>query len=618
MAEPKIDGLSAALIYEEGVLTKGATRGDGLEGEDVTENLKTIPSVPKRLHGKDIPARLEIRGEVFMRREDFDKLNEKVARKNEEERMMRARAGKKVKQPQPLYANPRNAAAGSLRQLDPQITKERPLHFMAYGWVGEALFSAEKQSAAMKRLADWGAPVVLPQRLAAHHDALFAFYDEMEARRALQDFDMDGLVYKMDRLDWQQRLGVVANAPRWAIAHKFPSEHAESFVEKISISVGRTGALTPVAKLKPVTIGGVVVQNATLHNEDEIARKDIREGDKVLVQRAGDVIPQILKTIKQKNQRRKPAWKMPKRCPICKSPALRGKNKKESMGEEEEAVRRCTGGFICPAQAQERLKHFVSRGALDIEGIGKEQVDLYYEKNMLRQPSDLFSLRARFEKKPPDLWTYQSGSQDKTGRIKESALKLFDAIDARKEASLDRFIYALGIRHVGEKTAKILARFWGSAQSFEKALHAMASSSSSSSSPSSSPSHYEELLSLDGIGETVADSLKTFASFPSNLEELQRLFALGVKPASPKAPSLSSPLSGKSVVFTGKLEEMTRAEAKARAESLGASVSSAVSKKTDYVIAGGGEGSKKRKAESLGVRVLSEKEWLQMLSQDAP
>ncbi len=598
LAEPKVDGLSASLLYEKGVFVRGATRGDGSEGEDVTENLRTIPSIPKNLTGSGVPEVFEIRGEVYMTHRDLEALNDKIREENAFEREIREREGRKPKRERPLYANPRNAAAGSLRQLDSAMTAERSLHFLAHGWGVASDLPAATHSGVMDHLARWGAPIVAPCLVAADMAELFGFYREMEAARASMDFDMDGLVYKADRLDLRERLGSVGRAPRWAVAHKFSPERAETILEKIEISVGRTGALTPVARLRPVTVGGVVVRNATLHNEDEIRRKDIREGDRVIIRRAGDVIPQVVEVVSGGGARGL-AWVFPERCPVCGSATVRG-----SVEDGEEAVRRCMGGFGCEAQALERLKHCVSKAAFDIDGLGGEQIVLYYERGMVRRPSDLFRLRERYAGDPPDIWRYASGSKEKIGTLKESAAKLLDMIDARKTLSLDRFIYALGIRHIGEKTARILALFYGDGGSFRRGVEVLAGGGGSAA---------EEILALDGIGETVVVSLREFGMEGRNLEELDRMFSFGVLPSPVEAVVGGSAYSGMSVVFTGKMEGMTRAEAKVRAELLGMRVVGSVSAKTDYVVAGEGDGSKRRKAEELGLRVLSESEWLDML-----
>ena len=573
LAEPKIDGLSVALLYHKGELRRAATRGDGRQGEDITENIRTFAEIPKRLKGSHPPDEIEIRGEAYMAHEDFDRLNKK--QKSE---------GKQI------FANPRNAAAGSLRQLDAAITASRPLRFFAYGWAGLGEPLAKTQSAMMDKIKKWGLPVPPSQQkcLTSSLEALLDFHKKTESERAQLGFDVDGLVYKINRLDWQERLGSVSRAPRWAVAHKFSPEQAATEIEKIIIQVGRTGALTPVAALKPVTVGGVVVRHATLHNEDEIRRKDIRVGDHVIIQRAGDVIPQIVGVVKDKRRKGARRYIFPGECPQCGAAAVR---------EEGEAVRRCTGLLTCPAQAIEQLKHFVSRSAFDIEGLGSKQIEDYYQSGMVLHPADIFTLRARYEAKPPDIWRYESGPKDQIGRLKESARKLFAEIDRKKVITLDRFIYALGIRHVGEKMAFQLALFYRDYRSFRAAVEADQASG---------------LRDLDGIGESVITSLRDFFAHKGNRKAVDDLIKAGVEPQEVARVSSNSAISGKTLVFTGHLEQMTRAEAKSRAEALGARVSSSVSAAVDYVIAGDKPGTKAKKAEALGVKVLSEDEWLKL------
>ncbi len=576
LAEPKIDGLSVALVYQKGVLVRAATRGDGKQGEEITENIRTFAEIPKKLKGSTLPDLIEIRGEAYMTHQDFEALNEK-----------QQKAGRQI------FANPRNAAAGSLRQLDAKITAERPLRFFAYGWAGAAL-GAKTQKAAMDKLKKWGLPVPEQKCLTSSLEALFAFHQEIESQRAELGFDVDGLVYKVNRLDWQERLGSLSRAPRWAVAHKFSPEQAETLIEKISIQVGRTGALTPVANLKPVTVGGVVVRHATLHNEDEIKRKDIRAGDHVVIQRAGDVIPQIVRVVKEKRRRGARIYAFPDKCPQCGALSLR---------EEGEAVRRCTGLLTCPAQAIEQLKHFVSRSAFDIEGLGAKQIEDYYKKEMVRHAVDIFTLRDRYEADPPDIWRYESGRKDQIGTLKESARKLFAEIDRRKNIGLDRFIYALGIRHIGETMARQLALFYRDYQEFRAAMDKIAAGGAA-----------DGLLALDGVGESVIESLRRFFSHKGNRDEMEGLIGAGVAPQEITRPSADSEISGKTLVFTGQLTKMTRAEAKALAEKLGARVSSSVSAATDYVIAGEKSGTKAKKAAELGVKVLSEDQWQKLSS----
>ena len=571
VAEPKIDGLSASLRYEAGRFVVGATRGDGTVGEDITANLRTISDIPRALGGKGVPEMIEIRGEVYMLREDFFALNEA-----------------QTKAKRPVFANPRNAAAGSLRQLDATITAERPLHFFAYGWGEASALPGTAYWDVLQRFEDWGFAVnPLAQRCKRVEGAL-ALYRKIEAQRADLPYDIDGVVYKLDRLEWQDRLGLVSRAPRWAVAHKFPAEKAQTVLEKIVIQVGRTGALTPVAQLQPVTVGGVVVSRATLHNEDEIERKDIRAGDTVVIQRAGDVIPQVLEVIKKKRRKGARRFRFPDRCPECGSLAVR---------EEDEAVRRCTGGLICPAQAIERLRHFVSRDAFDIEGLGEKQIQAFFAKALIKEPGDIFTLEARDDMLDPPLAAWEGW-----GEI--SARNLFAAINDRRRIALERFVYALGIRHVGQANARLLAKTYGSLEGLRSAMK-------NAQVPGSEAN--QELLAIDGIGPKLAETILDFFTEPHNLEVLDHLAgALTVEDFVPAAST--SPVAGKTVVFTGTLERMTRAEAKARAEALGAKVAGSVSAKTDYIVAGPGAGSKLAKARDLGVDVVSEDDWLEMIS----
>jgi len=567
-AEPKIDGLSANLRYRDGRLELGATRGDGRIGEDVTANLRTLDDIPERLAGKSWPALIEIRGEVYMSHADFAALN---ARQEAADRQ--------------TYANPRNAAAGSLRQIDPDKSAERPLRFFAYGWGEVSERFADTQHDGVRALADWGFPVSPDMGREQSLDALVAVYRDLEARRAELGYDIDGVVYKVDRLDLQDRLGHVSRAPRWAVAMKFPPEQATTVLERIEIQVGRTGALTPVAKLKPVTVGGVVVSNATLHNEDEIARKDVREGDTVVVQRAGDVIPQIVRVTNPDRKGRAAPFEFPETCPVCGSHAVR---------EGAEVVRRCTGGLICRAQALERLKHFVSRQALDIEGLGARQVEAFFEAGEVREPADIFTLEARND---------SLKLEAREGWGETSARNLFAAIRRAASPALWRLLNALGVRHVGETTSQILARAYGDWDSLRAAMEAAADHDGEA---------WADLLSIDGIGETAAEAVTEFFVEPRNKEALDRLEAhLDIQPA--ERPAEDSPVAGKTVVFTGSLERMTRDEAKARAQAMGAKVSGSVSKKTDLVVAGPGAGSKLKKAEEFGVEVMDEDAWLALI-----
>ena len=575
VAEAKIDGLSMSLLYEGGHLVQGATRGDGAVGEDVTANVFTIDNLPKRLEGP-VPDLLEVRGEVFMRRDDFQEMNAR-----------QEAAG------QQTFMNPRNAAAGSLRQLDSKITAERPLHFLAYAWgeVSEPL--GETQWAARARLAACGFEVNEPAALCHTLDEVLDFYRTVLGQRAELPHDIDGIVYKVNRLDWQQRLGFVSRAPRWAVAHKFPAEQAETVLNEITIQVGRTGALTPVANLEPITVGGVVVSRATLHNEDEIERKDIRKGDHVIVQRAGDVIPQVVAVVADKRRKGAKRYKFPETCPCpLKTPVLR---------EPGEAVARCTGELACPYQQVQRLIHFVSRDAFDIEGMGGKHIEAFWQDGLVKAPVDIF----RLHEKKDDI-------EAREGWGAQSVANLLAAIDERKRIGLDRFIYALGIRQVGQATARLLARTYGDLAAWHDAMSAAAderAAHAEAAKPEQVGEAYAALCDIEGIGMSVADDIVAFFGEAHNsraILDLER--ALDVQPV--EAPSTSdSPVAGKTVVFTGSLTSMTRAEAKAKAESLGAKVSGSVSKKTDYVVVGEDAGSKARKAQELGVTTLSEDEW---------
>jgi DNA ligase (NAD+) len=571
-AEPKIDGLSASLRYEKGVFVQGATRGDGAEGEDITANLRTIKDIPLRLQGH-APQIIEVRGEVYMTHANFAALNKK-----------QEKAGK------PLYANPRNSAAGSVRQLDPTITASRALNFFAYSWGEVSKLPADTQSGILDDFRSWGFKVNSLTTRCETIEEVLAFYRAVDSKRASLGYDIDGVVYKVDSLKLQERLGFVSRSPRWAIAHKFAAEQAETILEDIEIQVGRTGTLTPVAKLKPVTVGGVVVQNATLHNEDEIARKDVRIGDTVIVQRAGDVIPQIVRAIESRRQEGARPYKFPQKCPACGSHAVREVDEKTGKAE---AARRCTGGLICPAQAVERLKHFVSRNAFDIEGLGEKHIIAFHEDGLIREPADIFRLEEGYG-------AGEKAIMAREGWGEQSARKLFDAIDRRREISLDRFINALGIRHVGETTAKLLARTYRAVDAFVAAMESKAA--------------VEDLDSIEGIGLTVAEAIKDFFDEPHNREAVAHLLdQVTVMPMAAARVS-NSPVAGKTVVFTGSLEKMTRQEAKARAESLGARVSGSVSSKTDILVAGPGAGSKLVEAQKHGVRVIDEDAWLALVA----
>jgi DNA ligase (NAD+) len=576
-AEPKIDGLSITLRYEGGKLVQGATRGDGYEGENVTANVRTIADIPKTITSRGFPDPFELRGEIYMSRAAFQRLNQEQAKRDERP-----------------FANPRNAAAGSLRQLDPAITAKRPLRFFAYGWGEVADLPAETQWDAYQILRAWGFPLNPLIRLTHSVEEMLETYRDIESGRSGLDYDIDGIVYKLDRLDFQERLGFVSRSPRFAVAHKFPAEKATTVLRDIDIQVGRTGSLTPVAKLDPVTVGGVVVQNATLHNEDDIARKDVRIGDTVIVQRAGDVIPQILGVAQDRRPKSAKRFIFPITCPACGSHASREIN--PNTGKED-AVRRCTGGLICPAQRVERLKHFVSRNAFDIEGLGEKRIKELYDDKIIQSPPDIFRL-AREDRKR------QSKLAEREGWGETSANKLFEAIEARRTVRLDRFIYALGIPHVGEITARLLARSYGSIEAFVKAMRAAGTNRQGEA--------FAELDNIEGIGPTVAAEIADFFDEKHNVKVVDELLH-EVKPEPLEAIDHASPISGKTVVFTGRLERMTRSEAKARTERLGAKVAGSVSKNTDYVVTGRGAGSKLKNAKDLGVRVLTEDEWLKLI-----
>lgn len=587
-AEPKIDGLSLSLRYENGALAVAATRGDGSEGEDVTANVRTIRDIPQQLPGTGWPAVLEVRGEVYMAKADFAALND-----------AQAAAGDKT------FANPRNAAAGSLRQLDPAITAKRPLSFFAYAWGEVSALPAASQWDMLAALKSYGFPVNPRVRRCASLDDILAYYAETEADRAGLGYDIDGVVYKIDRLDWQDRLGQVARSPRWAIAHKFPAEKATTILRDIEIQVGRTGALTPVAKLDPVTVGGVVVTNATLHNEDEIARKDVRIGDTAIVQRAGDVIPQVLGVVPERRPADARPFAFPHLCPVCGSHAER---------EAGEVIRRCTGGLICKAQRVERLRHFVSRTALDIEGLGEKHIEAFFADGIIDSPADIFRLKDR----AADLETRE-------GWGRQSVARLLAAIEARRSVPLDRFIFALGIRHVGEVTARDLAKAYGDFGTLRAALEALGAEreatiarmrDSGLAAPDIEKKLATELqarISVAQIGPVVAEALVDFFAEPHNRKVLDDLLReVTVEPY--VFETTQSDVTGKTLVFTGTLEQMTREEAEARAERLGARIAKSVSARTDLLIAGPGAGSKLKKAQSLGVAVIDEAAWLDIVA----
>ena len=583
-AEPKIDGLSMSLRYENGELVTAATRGDGSEGEDVTANIRTLKDVPQRLMGKHVPPVCEVRGEVYMTKAAFLELNHK-----------QAEAGK------PLYVNPRNTAAGSLRQLDASITASRPLGFFAYAWGQMSQMPADTQSGMIKWFESCGFTTNPLTRLRHSVEELLAFHREIEAQRSHLDYDIDGVVYKVDRLDWQERLGFVSRSPRWAIAHKFPAERATTVLKDIEIQVGRTGALTPVGKLEPVGVGGVIVQNVTLHNEDyiegvggkgEVLRegRDIRIGDTVIVQRAGDVIPQVVDVVIDKRPKDAKPYHFPKKCPC---PLHTDIAREEIAGGGEGSRAHCTGEFACPYQKMEHLKLFVSRRAFDIDGFGEKQIEFFFEQGWVKEPADIFTLPER------NAWIKL---EDYEGYGETSVRNLFAAIAARREISLDRFVYALGIRHVGETTALALARGYGSWQAFHDACQKVAKGDEEA---------IAEMDALDQIGDTVIESVKQYFGESHNRSIVERL-TKEVKILDLEKPKTDSRIAGKTVVFTGTLEKMTREEAKASAERLGAKVSGSVSKKTDYVVAGPGSGSKLTEARKHGVTVLTEDEWAKL------
>ena len=567
-AEPKIDGLSFSARYERGSLVVAATRGDGAEGEDITANIRVAKAIPDFLMG-DVPKVIEIRGEVYMTKADFAALNAAQEKK-----------GGKV------FANPRNAAAGSLRQLDSKITAERPLKAFTYGYGEVKGMEWETQWKFLQDLKRWGFPVNPRTKVCKTLDAMLKEYKKLGEDRAGLAYDIDGMVYKVNRVDLQKRLGFVSRAPRWAIAFKYSAERAETVVENIDIQVGRTGTLTPVARLKPVNVGGVVVANATLHNEDEIARKDIRVGDFVIIHRAGDVIPQVLESLIAKRPKDSKPYKFPNKCPACGSHAIR---------EEGEVARRCTGGLVCPAQSVERLKHFVSRNAFDIEGFGEKNIEAFFTDGLIKSPADLLTLERRGGR---------AKLAEREGWAEKSIDNLFAAIERRREISLERVVYALGIRQVGQATAQLLAQAYGSFGAWRKAMTAAHDKESEA---------WKELTNTDQIGESMAEDLVEFFAEKHNREILEAL-AKELTIVDFEQPDVSgSPIAGKTVVFTGTLEAMSRDEAKARAQRLGAKVAGSVSKKTDLVVAGPGAGSKLKDAEKFGVKVVTEQEYLKLI-----
>ena len=580
-AEPKIDGLSCSLRYEKGVLVQAATRGDGTTGEVVTDNVRTISDIPRHLEG-DVPEVFEVRGEVYMSKADFAALNARLLAEADDPSSARQ------------FANPRNAAAGSLRQKDAAVTASRPLRFLAFGWGETSKLPARSHFEVMQAIGRWGLPISPDLARFTEIEALLAHYRSIEARRADLRFDIDGVVYKIDDLDWARRLGQVAKAPRWALAHKFPAERAETLLEAIDIQVGRTGKLTPVARLTPVSVGGVTVTNATLHNKDEIERLGVRPGDRVLIQRAGDVIPQVLENLTPDAERA--PYLFPERCPECDSEAVR---------EEGEVDVRCTGGLICPAQRVERLRHFVSRHALDIEGLGITNIEAFFRDGLVRSPADIFRLTKQ-----------KLLARERWAEI--SAANLIAAIDSKRKPPLDRFLFALGIRHVGEVTARDLARRYRSWQKFRTMVeNAVEARNGVVQALGESDEKYRKrrndaaaaIVETPGIAGEVAGALCDFFEEPHNIAAVEDILAAGVAPADVVWETKQSPVSGKTLVFTGSLETLSRDEAKAQAEALGAKVAGSVSAKTDLVVYGPGAGSKLKKAQELGVRTMDEAAW---------
>ncbi|MGB3027575.1 NAD-dependent DNA ligase LigA [Paradevosia shaoguanensis] len=611
VTEPKIDGLSASLRYEKGVFVKGATRGDGTVGEDITANLKTIADIPQQLHGTDWPDVIEIRGEVYMTYADFEALKARSAAEGRQD-----------------YVNPRNTAAGSLRQKDPSVTAQRNLHFFAYAWGDASSLPADTQWGMIQAIKSWGFKVNELTERTASTEEMLRQYRLIEEKRSSLGYDIDGVVYKLDRLDLRERWGYVTGEPRWAIAHKFPAEQAMTVVKRIDIQVGRTGTLAPVARLEPVTVGGVVVENVTLHNEDYIKGFDsngepirdgidIRVGDTVVIQRAGDVIPQIVRVVIEKRPADAVPYEFPHTCPVCGSPAVREVNEKTG---KEDSRRRCTGELICSAQAVERLRHFVSRGAMDIEGLGAENIDTFFNAGLIKTAADIFTLKDR----RPEVQRALAERREEQARLREAASgkarknvravedrnyegleKLFAAIDARREPELDRFIFALGILHIGSTTAAILARTFGT---MEELIRVGKETARHEGDP------HEVFPSIDGIGDTVIGSLIAFFGNERNDEVIDRL----LEQVHPKpyvvTVSADSLVAGKTVVFTGTLEKMSRSEAKAMAERHGAKVAGSVSSATDILVAGPGAGSKLKKAEELGILVLDEDGWFDLIA----
>ena len=585
IAEPKIDGLSATLIYDKGELILGATRGDGAFGEDVTDNLRTIIDIPKSLNKNLAPDRLEVRGEVYITHDEFNDLNEKQKKDGKD-----------------IFKNPRNAAAGSLKQLDPKETSKRPLRFFAFSWGTFSDNNFNLHSDIMNYFNDLG--LITNPESSTHMsvNSLEKYYNNLLDKRMDLGYDIDGIVYKLNRIDWRERLQSTGHHPRWAIAHKFPAEKAISEIIDVQIQVGRTGVLTPVARLKPVNIGGALVSNASLHNYEDIKKKDIRIGDTVWVQRAGDVIPQVIEVIKSKRKKENKEIKVPKNCPVCNSDAYR-----EILTENKGAITyekyiRCTGGFTCSSQAKERLKHFVSKEGFDIDGLGDKQINDYFDMGIIKDPTDIFSLEQTYRKNPPQIWVYSSGSKSKINTIKDSAIKLFKAIDDKKNINFDRFIYSLGIRHLGSSTASLLASHFIAFNNMVSVfkLHKL--------------DEIDEVRSLDGIGDKVVNALIDFFQNRETLNLVNDLIKMGVTIQDYEKIETDSILSGKRIVITGTLESMSRAEAKVRIESLGGKVVSSISKNTNYLIIGEKPtNSKIDKANSLEVKIINENEMFKLL-----
>ena len=585
IAEPKIDGLSATLIYDKGELILGATRGDGAFGEDVTDNLRTIIDIPKSLNKNLAPDRLEVRGEVYITHDEFNDLNEKQKKDGKD-----------------IFKNPRNAAAGSLKQLDPKETSKRPLRFFAFSWGVFSNNNFNLHSDIMNYFNDLGLITNPESSTHISVNSLEKYYNNLLDKRMDLGYDIDGIVYKLNRIDWRERLQSTGHHPRWAIAHKFPAEKAISEIIDVQIQVGRTGVLTPVARLKPVNIGGALVSNASLHNYEDIKKKDIRIGDTVWVQRAGDVIPQVIEVIKSKRKKENKEIKVPKNCPVCNSGAYREILTENKGTITYEKYIRCTGGFTCSSQAKERLKHFVSKEGFDIDGLGDKQINDYFDMGIIKDPTDIFSLEQTYRKNPPQIWVYSSGSKSKINTIKDSAIKLFKAIDDKKNINFDRFIYSLGIRHLGSSTASLLASHFIAFNNMVSVfkLHKL--------------DEIDEVRSLDGIGDKVVNALIDFFQNRETLNLVNDLIKMGVTIQDYKKIETDSILSGKRIVITGTLESMSRAEAKVRIESLGGKVVSSISKNTNYLIAGEKPtNSKIDKANSLEVKIINENEMFKLL-----